>query len=349
LPERPRKAIAPLKESGERWLEIMEIPTRPATAPGNADRVRPQRLPHPAYVIYTSGSTGTPKGVVVTHGGVGSLAASHISRFRSGPGARVLQFASPSFDAAFAEFCTALPAGATLVMADRDMLPPYGSLADVAAEFGVTHLTAPPSVLAAADELPATVTTVAAAGEVCPPALVARLAPGRRMLNAYGPTEATVCVTLSDPLTPADADAPVPIGRPLENGQTYVLDEFLQPVPAGVTGELYLAGPGLARGYLGRSALTAERFVACPFAAADEPGAPGGRMYRTGDLAHWTPDGQLVVVGRADTQIKIRGFRVEPGEIEAVLATHPAVRRSAVVVREDRPGDRRLVAYVVPG
>ncbi|WP_413805973.1 non-ribosomal peptide synthase/polyketide synthase [Streptomyces sp. OE57] len=324
------------------------LATRPATAPGDADRVRPQRLAHPAYVIYTSGSTGTPKGVVVTHGGVGSLAASHITRFGSGPGARVLQFASPSFDAAFAEFCTALPAGATLVMADRDMLPPYGSLADVAAEFGVTHLTAPPSVLAAADELPATVTTVAAAGEVCPPALVARLAPGRRMLNAYGPTEATVCVTLSDPLTPADADAPVPIGRPLENGQTYVLDEFLQPVPAGVTGELYLAGPGLARGYLGRSALTAERFVACPFAAVGEPGAPGGRMYRTGDLAHWTPDGQLVVVGRADTQIKIRGFRVEPGEIEAVLATHPAVRRSAVVVREDRPGDRRLVAYVVP-
>ncbi|WAP59563.1 non-ribosomal peptide synthase/polyketide synthase [Streptomyces sp. S465] len=321
---------------------------RPATAPGDADRVRPQRLRHPAYVIYTSGSTGTPKGVVVTHGGVGSLAAGHIARFGSAPGARVLQFASPSFDAAFAEFCTALPAGATLVMADRDMLPPYGSLAAVAAEFGVTHLTAPPSVLAAAEELPATVTTVAVAGEVCPPALVARLAPGRRMLNAYGPTEATVCVTLSDPLTPADADAPVPIGRPLENGQTYVLDEFLQPVPAGVTGELYLAGPGLARGYLGRPALTAERFVACPFAAADEPGTPGGRMYRTGDLAYWTPDGRLVVVGRADTQIKIRGFRVEPGEIEAVLDTHPAVGRSAVVVREDRPGDRRLVAYVVP-
>ncbi|MEV6350631.1 amino acid adenylation domain-containing protein, partial [Actinoplanes sp. NPDC051851] len=322
---------------------------RPETAPSDADRRMPLRLTHPAYVIHTSGSTGTPKGVLVTHAGVGSLAAGHADRFGARPGERFLQFASPSFDAAFAEFCTALTAGAALVMVDGDLLPPYGSLAEVAAEYGVTHLTVPPSVLAAAGDLPDSVHTVAVAGEVCPPSTVRRWSAGRRLLNAYGPTEATVCVTLSDPLSGAiEDDGAVPIGRPLENVQVFVLDDYLCPAPAGVTGELYLAGPQLARGYVDRRALTAERFVACPLAGPAGPAAAGERMYRTGDLARWTHDGRLVVVGRADEQVKIRGFRVEPGEIEVALAAHPAVDRAAVVVREDRPGEKRLVGYVVP-
>ncbi|MFJ5228433.1 amino acid adenylation domain-containing protein [Kitasatospora sp. NPDC088391] len=317
-----------------------ELPDGGATGPLPA--VDPA---HPAYVIHTSGSTGRPKGVVVTHRGVAALAATQRERLRVTPDSRVLQLASVSFDAAFWELCMALLAGACLELDAREALLPGPALAERVRDHGLTHLTIPPAALAVLppDSLPAG-TTLVLAGEACPPALARAWSPGRHLVNAYGPTETTVCATMSGFQAPDGPHAPgrtVPIGVPVDGTRVQVLDHRLAPVPPGVVGELYVSGDGLARGYLGRPGLTATRFVADPADPA------GGRMYRTGDLARWNRDGQLEYAGRVDEQVKLRGFRIEPGEIEAALTALPGIAAACVVEREDRPGDRRLVAYTV--
>jgi amino acid adenylation domain-containing protein len=312
----------------------------PAAGPGDGDRVGALRVGHPAYVIYTSGSTGQPKGVVVTHAGIGGLVASQAGRFGTGPGARVLQFASLSFDAAVSELCVTLMSGAVLVVPADGQLP--GSVGELARRHAVTHLTVPPALLGS---LPPQalegVGVLVVAGEACPPEVAELWSRGRRMINAYGPTESTVCATMSGPLDGA-AGGVVPAGRPVAGMRVFVLDEWLRPVPPGIRGEVYLAGAALARGYRNRPALTAERFAACPF------GPAGQRMYRTGDLAKWDAAGQLCFTGRADDRVKIRGFLIETGEVEAALAAHPAVARAVVAAREGAPGQQRLIAYVTP-
>ncbi|MDX6742791.1 non-ribosomal peptide synthetase [Actinocorallia sp. A-T 12471] len=287
-----------------------------------------------AYVIYTSGSTGRPKGVVVTHRGLASLADHQVELYDVGPDSRVLGGSSPSFDASVLEMLLAFAPGGTLVVAPAGVNV-GGELRERLAR--VTHAFLIPSVLASVPKGPLPgLRTLSVGGEACPPDLVELWSPGRRMLNAYGPTETTIVTAMGRlPHGPG-----APIGAPVRGARHHVLDSALRPVPVGVPGELYVSGAGLARGYLGRPALTAERFVADPF-------TPGARMYRTGDLVVRRPDGVLDYLGRADAQVKVRGFRIELGEIEAVLRRHPAVVRGHVVVREDG-GVRRLVAYLVP-
>ncbi|MFF1376346.1 amino acid adenylation domain-containing protein [Streptomyces sp. NPDC058308] len=310
-----------------------------ASAPAGPVAAELVAAEHPAYVIYTSGSTGVPKGVVVTHAGLVSLVASSAPDLGVGPGSRVLQFASPSFDAATWDWSLALLSGAALVIADAHELAPGPALTRVLSDAGVTYCMVPPSALGVLDtaHIPPSMTVVVG-GEACGPDTAARWSVGRTMVNAYGPTEATVCATLSNPLSGPEIP---PIGRPIGNARVYVLDGELSPVPAGMPGELYVAGAGVARGYLNRPGLTAERFIADPY------GPPGSRMYRTGDLASWNNDGTLRYLGRTDDQVKLRGYRIELGEIEAALTAAPGVASAAALIREDRPGDRRLIGYVV--
>ncbi|MFJ6167555.1 amino acid adenylation domain-containing protein [Micromonospora orduensis] len=315
----------------------------PQTALADEERLAPLRPDHPAYVIYTSGSTGTPKGVVVAHRSVVNLVHWAAAEFTPEDLSLVLGATSLSFDVSVFEIFSPLAWGGSieiirnlLALADRPGGAWRGSL-----------LTAVPSAISqllGTPWAPVTVRKVLLGGEtltahVC--ANVRAALPQAEVVNVYGPTESTVdSIVRRDVYRDIGGGEALPIGQPIAGTRVFVLDERLRPVPPGVAGELYLAGAGLARGYLNRPGLTAQRFVACPSAS-------GERMYRTGDLVRWRADGNLEFVGRVDDQVKVRGFRIELGEIEAVLAAQAGVAQAAVVVREDQPGDPRLVAYVV--
>ncbi|MFF9027203.1 amino acid adenylation domain-containing protein [Streptomyces iakyrus] len=324
----------------------------PDTDPSPAERPRPLTLASPAYVIYTSGSTGRPKAVQMTGLGVANMLRWHHDQLGGGPGTRTAQFTAISFDVSVQEVLSALLFGKTLVVPDEDTRRDPRRFAAWLTEHQVDEIFAPSTVLEslaeAATEAGLRVPSlgqIAQAGEAL--TLSRRLRAfhehtPRHLHNHYGPTEAQVLTARTLPADPAEWPAVAPLGRPIDNVRVYLLDDALRPVPPGATGELYTNTVGLARGYLDRPALTAQRFVADPY------GRPGDRMYRTGDLARWTPDGHLEFLGRADDQLKVRGFRIEPGEIEAALTEHSDVAQAAVLVRQDQPGDQRLVAYVVP-
>ncbi|MHB8461146.1 MAG: non-ribosomal peptide synthetase [Vulcanimicrobiaceae bacterium] len=295
-----------------------------------------------AYVIYTSGSTGQPKGVMIEHRGLCNLAMVQNERLEITESSRVLQFVSLSFDASVLEIVLTFCHGASLRIVPHSVLLAGATLIETIREQEITHAVLPPAVLAAlpgdADLTPLQILMVG--GEAPTRVLVERFGSGRRFVNTYGPAETTVFVALHD-CDPAYQGIP-PIGYPTSNARMYILDAHSEPVPAGVSGELYIGGVQVARGYLNRPALTASRFLADPFS-----GEPGARMYRTGDLARRLSDGRIEFLGRNDFQVKIRGFRIELGEIEAALIRHHAIREAVVVVREDIPGEKRLVAYYV--
>ncbi|MGW3485615.1 amino acid adenylation domain-containing protein, partial [Rhodococcus indonesiensis] len=337
------------------WIVLDDPGTVAAIAAADAAPITDRRIrpEHAAYIVYTSGSTGTPKGVVVTHAGLANLADDTRTRLALTPGSRATHLYSPAFDSSIEELLSTFTAGATLVV-----VPPqaYGGteLAEVLHAGRVTHLDATPAVLATLDpDAHPEIGTVVVGGDACPPDLADRWSRGRKFLNAYGPTEATVTATFA---APHRRGAGVDVGAPIRGMRALVLDRWLQPVPVGVTGELYLAGPGVARGYLGRPDLTAARFVA-------DPSAPGERMYRTGDLVRWRgvslglpgePEGHtggaaavLEFAGRTDHQVKIRGFRVELGEVDAALLRHETVARAVTVGTSTPAGATVLAAYVV--
>lgn len=300
---------------------------------------------HLAYVMYTSGSTGTPKGIAITHRNVIELALDR--RWQDGSQQRVLLHSPLAFDASTYEIWVPLLRGQQIVIA-----PPgkthVQALAQTIVRGQVTALFVTAALFRLLAEEPAClaqIRTIWSGGEAASPQVFQQVldaCPQAVVVNVYGPTETTTFVISFPMHPPLQVGTSVPIGTPMDNTQAYVLDSALQPTPTGVTGELYIGGSGLARGYLERAALTAERFVANPH------GTPGSRIYRTGDLVRWRADGQIEFVGRIDHQVKIRGFRIELGEIEARLTEHACVREAVVLAREDSPGDKRLVAYVAP-
>ena len=305
---------------------------------------------HLAYVLYTSGSTGRPKGVAISRGSLAAYTETAIAMFEIGAEDRVLQFASLAFDTSAEEIFPTLGAGATLCLRDEAMIASPARFFAACADRRISVLDLPTSFwheLALAEgPIPEPLRLVVIGGEKAlaePAARWRRRAPRARLVNTYGPTEATIVATgadLGDPTRLFDSGTP-PLGSPVRGVRAYPLGRFLDPLPAGAPGEICLAGSGLARGYLGAPAATAERFVPDPFSPL-----PGSRLYRTGDLGRHLPDGNLQYLGRIDHQVKIRGQRTELGEIEAVLATHPGVREAAVLAIEAAPGDLQLAAFV---
>ncbi|CDG85848.1 non-ribosomal peptide synthetase [Janthinobacterium agaricidamnosum] len=295
-----------------------------------------------AYVIYTSGSSGAPKGVAVEHGGLANLGAMQAAQLEVDAASRILQFASFSFDGCIFEVVMALCNGAALYLHGQREILAGDALVQFVAQHRITHAVLPPTVVAALAPQARleTIRVLILSGDRLPPEIARRWSQGRRLINGYGPTEATVCATLHD-IDPGGQGEP-PIGKPVANKRIYILDAGGEPAPIGATGEIYIGGVGIARGYLNRPELTAERFMRDPFVAD-----PAARMYRSGDLGRWTAQGDIDFAGRADGQLKLRGFRIEAGEIESRLASYPGVREAAVVAREDTPGDKRLVAYYV--
>ncbi|WP_231748855.1 non-ribosomal peptide synthetase [Mycobacterium sp. M26] len=326
-------ALRPRLDADLAVLDIADpaIAAAPATAlpapdPGNV-----------AYLIYTSGTTGTPKGVAVTHRNLAHLPASTPETL---PAEQVwTQCHSYAFDFSVWEIWAALLGGGRLVVVPESVVGAPDEFHDLLIATEVNVLTQTPSAVTALSPQGLESVALLLGGEACSAEVVDQWAPGRVVINAYGPTEATVYASMSAPVTVGSGAAP--IGFPVSTAALFVLDEWLRPVPTGVVGELYVAGRGVAMGYLGRSGLTASRFIASPF------GGPGTRMYRTGDLVRWRADGQLQYIGRADEQVKIRGYRIEPGEVQAALAALDGVEQAVVIAREDRPGDKRLVGYLV--
>ncbi|OZF57475.1 hypothetical protein CH293_01755 [Rhodococcus sp. 14-2470-1b] len=323
-------------DDNETLARLVELSDEPVST---SERTGTLRAENPAYLIYTSGSTGTPKGVVVTHSGLAALCAQAVRALDLTPRSRTLHFTSPSFDVSVFDYLIAIGSSGTMVIAPPDN---YGGdeLVELLRRERVTHGFSTPAALTSVDgngldDLEALVV----GGEDFGADLVARWAPGRSLINGYGPTEATIFATMSDPIQDG---SPVTMGRPVDGMRAHVLDARLAPVPPGVAGELYLAGPGVARGYHGRSSLTAARFV------ADPRDSSGGRMYRTGDLVRTTSSGDLEYLGRNDFQVKIRGFRIELGEIDAVLRSHPKVDFSLTTGVDAGAGTTALASYVLP-
>jgi amino acid adenylation domain-containing protein/non-ribosomal peptide synthase protein (TIGR01720 family) len=337
--------VDPVAGAGERPVLRLDVPGgldvsgRCVEGITDTDRLAPLTVDDTAYVIFTSGSTGVPKGVMVSHAGLLGVAAALRGLCGVGARARVLMAAAPTFDASVAELLWAVGSAAALVVA-----PPRasagGELTGLLQDQRVSAAVLTPTVLATLDRARLDeVDTVLSVGEACPAELVAGWAPGRRMFNNYGPTETTVWATGAQ----VSAGQPVDIGAPIPGVCALVLDARLNPAPIGAVGELYLGGPGLAHGYVGRVGLTAERFVANPFGGAF--GSAGARLYRTGDLVRWTSAGTLDYLGRADTQIKLRGQRIELGEIENTLLSCPHVIQAAATMHHGETGTQ-LVAYI---